>query len=154
MNIICPYCGGKAELTPGWMIYPLRPDLASNRYWRCGPCHAWVGCHAPNPKRGLTGVEPLGRLANAELREAKQCAHSWLDPWWKEYRMWVRHPAFTHDAKYDKARRRIIYSWLSRELGIPESDCHIGMFDVETCDRVSRICEELENETVVPERNR
>lgn len=37
-------------------------------------------------------------------------------------------------------KRRAGYRWLAARLGIPEDQCHIGMFDVAMCRRVIEIC--------------
>lgn len=66
------------------------------------------------------GTLPLGRLANAELRQAKRAAHAAFDPLWQSRRM----------------SRRSAYAWLAQQLGIAVEDCHIGMFDTESCQRV------------------
>lgn len=60
--MICSYCNNEAKLVSGNVIYPHRPDLAYLRFWQCAPCAAYVGCH-----KGTT--KPLGRIANAELRQ-------------------------------------------------------------------------------------
>lgn len=117
----CPYCDRKAELVPGLVIYPHRPDLAYKSFWRCEPCGAHVGCHPQANKRGKGGIGdgtvPLGRLANAELRRAKQAAHAAFDPLWRSREM----------------SRRDAYAWLAGALGISPDNCHIGMFDVDGC---------------------
>ena len=113
MLLLCHYCFRKPELVGGDTIYPHRPDLYEKKFYLCRPCDAYVGCHP-----GTT--EPLGRLANAELRKAKQAAHAAFDPKWKGGDM----------------KRKEAYAWLATQLGIDFNDCHIGMFDVETCRRV------------------
>ena len=95
--------------------------------WACTPCGAWVGCH----KTG-TGTTPLGRLANKELRQAKIRAHAAFDPLWRG--KMKRDDCPQHEA------RQAGYRWLSKQLGIEPADTHIGMFDVETCNRVVAIC--------------
>jgi len=120
-QVTCPYCNQPAALVAGVAIYPYRPDLAHLSFWQCAPCGARVGCH-----KGTT--QPLGRLANAELRLAKQQAHAAFDPLW-------RTPAFGET-------RNSAYNWLADRLGIPRADCHIGMFDVEQCRRVVEVCAE------------
>lgn len=117
MRVICPYCGDDAKMVDGLFIYPHRDDLAHKRFWLCAPCAAWVGCH-PN-----TGKH-LGRLANAELRRAKQSALAVFDPIWKKREM----------------SRKDAYVWLSGALGIPNEQCHIGMFDTAMCNEVIRVC--------------
>lgn len=78
-GVCCDYCGRPARLVGGAEVYPHRPDLSSKRFWLCRPCDAWVGCHPKaEPRRGGLGdgTVPLGRLANADLRRAKQRAHA------------------------------------------------------------------------------
>lgn len=120
MSVKCNYCGDNAELVTGEVIYPHRPDLSTLVFWRCEPCDAYVGCH----KRSKN--TPLGRLANAELRHFKTNAHRYFDVIWKRgYRS-----------------RTGAYAWLANQLGIKPSECHIGMFDVETCKEVARLSRE------------
>lgn len=111
----CPYCGGDAELTTGYKVYPHRLDLADLKVWACFPCDAWVGTHKNSPTHA-----PLGRLANPELRKAKMAAHAAFDPWWKSGRM----------------SRRKAYALLAEKMGIHKDQAHIGMFDVEQCKQV------------------
>lgn len=122
--VVCDYCNNEARLVGGDVIYPHRPDLHGLRFWHCGPCGAYVGCH-----KGTT--RPLGRLANAELRQAKQDAHAAFDPKWKFH---------TFRDGYQTMTRTMAYKWLAEQLGIPIEQCHIGMFDVETCGRVVEVC--------------
>ena len=114
---ICPYCGQFSEMVSGKVIYPHRRDLYKLDFYRCEPCDAYVGTH-----KGTT--KPLGRLADAALRRAKSNAHKAFDPLWREGYM----------------SRKQAYKWLSKQLGIDPKDCHIGMFDVETCSRVEYAC--------------
>ncbi len=100
--------------------------------WLCRPCAAWVGVHNNSPR-----YLPLGRLANAELRAAKQAAHAVFDPLWQRKLIPDRRPR----QKGEKKRARGDgYHWLADQLGIPFEQCHIGLFDVETCKRVIAIC--------------
>ena len=115
MTIHCDYCNRPAVLVTGRETYPHRADLRKLKFWSCAACKAWVGCH----KNG-DGKTPLGRLANAELRAAKSAAHAAFDPLWREGAM----------------SRSSAYAWLARQLGISAPKCHIGMFDVQTCQRV------------------
>lgn len=117
MTITCDYCGRDAVLTPTREIYNGR-DFGWA--WRCLPCGAWVGCHKGTKK-------PLGRLANSELREWKKNAHAAFDPLWQEVGM----------------SRPGAYSWLASRLGIESSQCHIGMFNVETCKQVVTLCNQV-----------
>jgi hypothetical protein len=119
---VCPYCNQPARLTSGATIYPHRPDLDRLKFWQCQPCDAYVGRHKIDD-----GTQPLGRLANAQLRMWKQNAHAVFDPFWKDS---------------GRGRRSVMYAKLAEALGIETKDCHIGMFDVETCKRVIQICAE------------
>ena len=115
--LLCPYCGDPAKLVGGDAIYPSRPDLYSKKFWRCNPCHAYVGCHP--------GTEtPLGRLADGPLRKAKMDAHAAFDPIWKEGRLY----------------RGQAYAWLAQALNLTQDECHIGMFDLEGCQKVVEVC--------------
>lgn len=126
--IDCDYCGNPAEAVSGKTIYPHRPDLHGKNMYRCVPCNARVGCHDG------TWV-PLGRLADAKLRTAKQAAHAVFDPIWQ-----AEAEAGTPRGQ---ARNRA-YAWLAEKLGIARERCHIGMFDVETCYEVVKICKNRE----------
>jgi hypothetical protein len=126
----CPYCGQAARLVTGATIYHGRIDLSQLKFWQCRPCDAYVGCHKKgNGPAGVIsdGTLPLGRLANGPLRMWKQNAHMAFDPFWKNS---------------GRGRRAVMYAKLAEKLGIEAKDCHIGMFDVETCKRVVQICAE------------
>jgi hypothetical protein len=110
----CPYCGDLAQLVDSAVVYNGR---SYGLIYLCQPCGAWVGCHKDTNK-------PLGRLADAELRQWKQRAHRAFDPIWK-----------------NKSKRRPnAYKWLAKELNIEPQDCHIGMFDVDQCKQVVDVC--------------
>lgn len=117
----CDYCHRDAELVTGAAIYPHRPDLFAKYFWRCEPCGAHVGCHPkakPSGKGGLgDGTQPLGRLANAELRRAKSAAHAAFDPLWRSREM----------------KRGDAYAWLADAIGMSGANCHIGMMDIDAC---------------------
>ena len=128
MSIKCPYCDRDAKLVTGSKIYPHRPDLFAKKFWMCGPCGAWVGCHPPARGNGGggqgDGTVPLGRLANEELRRAKMQAHAAFDPIWRAGEM----------------KRASAYKWLSQALHIRAENCHIGMMDVAQCLAVVAVC--------------
>jgi hypothetical protein len=107
-------------------IYPYRSDLDDKQFWRCRPCKAWVGCHG-------NSSNPMGRLANSELRGWKVRAHAAFDP------LWMRKRKREQISK--KAARNAGYAWLAKELGIPRDQCHIGLFDVDACKRVIELCQ-------------
>jgi hypothetical protein len=109
---ICPYCDNAAKLVDSAIVYTRSYGLI----WHCAPCKAWVGVHKNSPNH-----VPLGRLANAELREWKKRAHSAFDRLWKEGALMSRTEA---------------YKALQERLGMTKSEAHIGKFDVADCKRV------------------
>lgn len=120
----CRYCRQPAVLSRfGADSYPYGRDYGP--VWVCTPCDAWVGCHPGT-------VNPLGGLANAELRAAKQAAHAAFDPLWQR--------------KIEKENcskghaRRSGYRWLSEQLGIPFKKTHIGFMSLEECRKVVEVC--------------
>lgn len=126
--VLCSYCDARAKLVTGAVIYPGRNDLANKLFWHCPPCRAWVGCHPPARENGRggkgAGDVPMGRLANAELRRAKQAAHEALDPLWRSGEM----------------TRQGAYAWLAGALQIPHKQCHVGAFDVDRCRATVAAC--------------
>lgn len=114
----CPYCERDAELATGAVIYPRRPDLDHKLFWRCQPCDAYIGCHPGTST-------PMGRMANADLRQAKQNAHAWFDRIWMSREM----------------SRKKAYRWLADELGIEAKNAHIGMFDLDRCRLAVQACQ-------------
>lgn len=113
MQVTCHYCGELAEFVTGEAIYPHRTDLHKKHFYQCQPCGAYVGCHQNTNK-------PLGILANAELRQAKKEAHASFDPLWRNGAM----------------KRREAYRLLAEWLNVEPKNCHIGMFDIDMCNRV------------------
>lgn len=129
---ICPYCGGDAVLVRGSVIWPTHNDLDlhEKRYWFCAGDRAWVGCHKSTER-------PLGTLADAQLRKARERAHKAFDPIWQE-----------------KARRKNIapmhargkgYRWLGEMMKLKPGAMHIGMLDLAQCARVVEICQPVLN---------
>lgn len=116
----CPYCGERKVplLKLGDAGYPYQKDFGP--VWTCVPCKAWVGCHA-NSKRHV----PLGRLADAELRQWKAKVHEAFDPLWQG--------KMRRDGCNQFEARNAGYKWLAGELGIDVKACHVGMFDIEQC---------------------
>lgn len=115
-QLLCSYCGGRAH------FHQTSTHIYGRDYgpvWHCPRCAAWVGCH---PGRG----KPLGRLAKADLRKAKQEAHKAFDRLWRSSR--------------DRGARSKAYTWLAEQLGIDKSVCHIGMFNEAMCRRVIEAC--------------
>ena len=104
--MICPYCKEQAEWVENKEIYG-RNYGKSYMVWLCKKCNAYVGCHK-NTK------EPLGTLANKELRDLRIKAHNAIDVYWKEL---------------DYSRGEV-YRKLKEHFGFP---IHIGEADKELC---------------------
>jgi hypothetical protein len=119
----CDYCGSGAVRATGKEIYPHRPELYSKLFYLCRPCDAYVGCHPGT-------WNPLGRLANKELRRAKQMTHAVFDPLWKGRKM----------------PRSLAYARLAERMGIDGSQCHIGMFDLDLCRKAYRAARQMHAE--------
>lgn len=111
MKVKCPYCGSDAKLVDGEVIYG--EGRGHGPVWDCRPCDAYVGTHKVENKLH----QPLGRLANRELRAWKQMAHNAFDPIWKDGYM----------------NRTSAYKFLKTIMKLPEEHAHIGMFDVDQC---------------------
>lgn len=112
----CPYCKCGSRLADSEEVYGIGTRYGPSYVCTNDRCDARVGCH-----RGT--IEPLGTMANWRLRRARNAAHSLFDPLWKDRRM----------------TRTEAYAWLAGKLRIRAEDCHIGKFDLETCERVCRI---------------
>lgn len=121
-----PRCGCDriATLVTGRSIYPDRPDLASRNFYVCRPCKTIVGCHPGTTK-------PLGTLADWKTRQARLKLHNRFDPIWRSGRK----------------KRQAAYDWLADLLGIPRSNCHFGMFDLETCERAMKLLDDAEKDS-------
>lgn len=110
--MICPFCNNEAVWCENKEIYG-RNYGKSYMCYLCKPCNAYVGCHN-NTKN------PLGTMANAELREWRMKVHAYIDPFWKE-KGW---------------NRQTVYRKLSEALG---KQYHTGEADIETCKKVLQI---------------
>jgi hypothetical protein len=127
----CPYCGERAQLlTNSAKIYQGR-DYGP--VWICWSCEAWVGVHKGS-------LRPLGRLANAALRQEKIKAHSMFDRLWTwRHIRWVYADVEVPNYVLVSIARKRAYLWLAEHLGISPADCHIGMFDIHQCRRVVEV---------------
>lgn len=117
---MCPYCGNASKLIDSKEKY----GKSYGWMYICWDCDAYVGTH-----KGTT--EALGRLANKQLREWKKSTHRYFDPIWESQ---VRKGVPKHEA------RAAAYEWLSKKMGIPIEETHIGMFTIEQCKEVMEHC--------------
>ena len=110
---VCPYCKCSTRVVDEVFIYGRTYNnklmIACKNFPQCD---SYVGTHADG--------EPLGRLANKELRSWKKKAHESFDVIWRNKHM----------------GRNAAYEELADFLMIPDKYCHIGMFKKETCIKV------------------
>lgn len=123
-SVICPYCGGPAKLLGS--SESLYHGQNYGPVWICSDtCDARVGADRQT-------LQPLGRLANKELRALKIKTHALFDPLWRHLE--AAYPELTVFPKWihSQARARA-YAWLADQIGIAPDDCHIAMFDDYRC---------------------
>lgn len=118
----CPHCNSRVELVNNEIVYG-RPygDWPWMFLCTAAACRAYVGLHP------FTDI-PLGTLADKRTREARQRAKAAFNPLWS---------SATHKRRDARSKA---YAWLARQLGIKMRECHIGWFDVATCERVVEAC--------------
>jgi len=111
MKLYCCACVQEVEarLTDGREIYPHRPDLHHQPFWKCDGCGNKVGCHW---KTGYP-TKPLGNIPTPEITKARQHIHRILDPLWKSGRI----------------KRGRLYKMISKELGYEYHTAEIKTLD-------------------------
>lgn len=131
-GIVCAYCPNvSTELVDSAEVYG---GVSYGLIWKCPECGAYVGVHKGTDKA-------LGRVANAQLRIAKQLAHTAFDRLWrlKAFRTLSKTAPADKDAVWRQCRNDA-YAWLSTKMGTLPSETHIGMFDEQQCAMVVEIC--------------
>ena len=116
---LCPECGHRGYIiVPGHCVYPKDSPYRNRPVARCEnpACDARASVHMAGPNVG----KPMGTLAGLKTRLARKGAHDAFDPLWKAGGM------SRHDA----------YAMLAAVLRVHVEECHIGLFDVATCERV------------------
>ena len=108
-KVICPYCGKPAEYVDSKEIY----GISYGMIYLCRDCCAYVGCHRGSKR-------PLGQLADADTRKWRHRSHSCFDWLWRKHYF----------------SRGGAYHWLAEKMGLDVKLTHIGMFDVEQCQKV------------------
>ena len=121
--MICQFCNSEAQMVAGDKIYPHRKDLYHLSFFYCDNSHdpAYVGTHKNS--------KPLGTLADAETRKARNLAHRSFDKIWKDKLL----------------SRSDAYRVLSKHMNLPPEKTHIGMFNVEQAQEVVLFSEDLYN---------
>ena len=119
--VLCQYCGGQALLKEGAFLFG-ENSFVKNVFVcvRYPECDSYVQAHEKS-------LEPMGQLANAELRRKRMLAHMYFDKLWKEAHGATRKPIFT---------RQQAYKWLADRLGGHTRHNHIGLMGEGLCDKV------------------
>ena len=109
-NVICPYCGKKAEYIDSSRYY--LNGVSYGMIYICRHCDATVGVH-----KGTN--TPLGTLANKDLRKLRKECHDLFDTLWR--------------GKARRSRQKA-YAYMARLMDIDIDQAHIGMFREEDCE--------------------
>jgi|SRR6185369_12624458 len=116
MEILCPYCGAKAQLKDSSVIY----GKSYGFVWVCAnypKCDSYVGTH-----KNSKDHKPLGRMANYELRELKKQCHRYFDNLWQQPQKW----GYTRSEAYKK---------MQQVMGMTEYEAHIAKFNEQECQK-------------------
>ena len=132
-DVICPYCGAKAELRPANVIYGRNERSNGEHLYVCRnypKCDAYVAAHHASKK-------PMGSLANGDLRHLRKIAHIELNK-------------FQHRSGMTKWAA---YVWLAAKLGLTSEETHIGKFSENLCKETIRLCRQRSKQTNIRKRN-
>lgn len=140
-HVVCDYCGKDAALVAGDVIYPSNPQAHHRMFWFCKPCDAWTATHENSPTH-----KPIGRMANAQLREARKRALMAFNPLWLAGHGMFLQANLLVSKSYCVG---VAYKWLADRMGITTKTCHIGSMNEQQCEQAKRICQSLGNELLV-----
>lgn len=78
-------------------------------------------------------AKPFGVPGDKKTRQARKLAHEWIER--------LANTACVLDEEDDGeayGRRRVtqVYAMLAKALNLPPEHCHMGMFDLKTCEKV------------------
>jgi len=117
-KIIKCHCGAHAMKRPASVVHG---DKAQGKYLyicsRYPACDSYVGVHKKN-------LEPLGTLANKEMRLKRIEAHRIFNRLWESGLM----------------KKWEAYSWLAATLCLNRQQAHIALFSVYMCNEVIAEC--------------
>ena len=107
----CPYCGSRTEFRSADGIY--RDNSRGEMLYVCKrypACDSYVRVYPGT-------MEPMGTIANKQLRRMRKEAHHYFDQLYTRNFM----------------SRREAYLWLSEMLGLPVDQTHIGLMGEYNC---------------------
>ena len=118
INIKCPYCRSQALLRPASVVHEhAAPGEEVYVCARFPICNTYVSAHRDSHL-------PMGTLADKSLRQKRRQAHIAMNQLWEQGLM----------------TRKEAYRWLQVQLGLPESEAHIGRFSAYRCEQVLDLC--------------
>ncbi|WP_434034808.1 zinc-finger-containing protein [Cupriavidus sp. a3] len=127
---LCDSCGGKAVLARmGEAAYPYQEDHGP--VWICPPCQAWIGVRARSKHH-----TPLGRLADAALREKKSQLHDALEP--------LVAAKMRRDGVNAFEARGKAMKWLIASLDLPIDSPTIHALSLEQCEQALQFITEFQ----------
>lgn len=135
--VACGECGRPMKLVGVWA-----EDGALGIFYGCSgypdSCKSTHGAHADGTPYGIPG--------DAATRAARIRAHDAFDRLWKGAPSLYDLDDLPDAQKPGKIRslqalaRRRAYAWLADRMKLPPESCHIGAFDVVTCELVAMLC--------------
>ena len=128
----CPYCGSPVVFRSADGIY--RENSNGTMLYVCSrypECDSYVRAH-PGSR------QPMGSLANHELRTLRRTAHYYFDQLYKSGRM----------------TRQDAYRWLADKIRTPLAEAHIGWLGEYYCKQVIEESRRILNPKTRPKRER
>lgn len=113
-DLECPECGAPMVLR--------KSPKHDNPFYGCSKFPECRGTHGAHPNGA-----PLGVPADKATKDARIQAHLLFDKLWKD-----RGPM----------ERREAYEWLQGAMKMTADECHIGRFDIETCQCAEKVIRE------------
>ena len=128
-TIHCPYCRAKATLHPASYVYGDAAKTENLLYVcdRYPVCDSYVAAH-------IRTKQPMGTLANGDLRNKRIQAHKAFDWMWKSGLM----------------SKKQAYKWMQGKLGLSDAQAHIAKFSDYMCDRLIAVCNQAYNNIHLP----
>lgn len=121
VHIRCPYCKANATLRPASFVYGEAANPEHYLYVcdHYPECDSYVSAHKKSKR-------PMGRLANARLRQKRIQAHK----------------AFQEVIKQSGMSKDEAYQWMKIRLGLKKKQAHIAKFGEHMCERLINICKD------------
>ena len=123
----CRYCGPNTPVFTGHHaeVYRGRSYGDWPYVYLCEICNAYVGIHK--------GTDlPLGTLADEALRKSRK----------------ANKQRFNFFLEVGGMKRSEAYKWLAGEMGIPDSECHWGLFEADQCEQAAALCRQKTDQLV------